>query len=287
MNTFEIPISYQGDENAVLSVRLYPIPYQSDEYAEKRFPAVLICPGGGYGALSPREGEAAALAFRAAGFHTAVLSYSLEEKAVFPRPLTELALSVAYLKEHAEEWNIDTERIFVCGFSAGGHLALSLGAFWHEAFLSEKTGGINNELFRPAGLILSYPVVGDDFGGKKQSTIRRCLGEEPYVFDPAMTSPVHFVSDKTPPTFLWTTYSDKTVPCEHSLALASALREKGVLLEFHLFGWGAHGSSLCTPVTEHPNRLGAAPSVRHAIPHNAVWLKLCLEWIDFFFPEQA
>lgn len=91
----------------------------------KQRPLVLVVPGGGYNHVSPREGDPVALQFAAAGYHTAVLTYSVGEGARDYRPLRQLSEALGLLRQHAEEWHILPDKIAVCGFSAGGHLALS------------------------------------------------------------------------------------------------------------------------------------------------------------------
>ena len=124
-----ISLEYKNQKGATLTIY---VPEKIENPAKETRPAVLITPGGGYSYVSPREGECVALRFATAGFNAAVLNYSVEENAKFPRPLCEAALAIAYLKENADSYGIDPERVFICGFSAGGHLALSLGVFWNK-----------------------------------------------------------------------------------------------------------------------------------------------------------
>ena len=124
---------------------------------DRRRPVVVICPGGAYSATSDREAEGIAMQFLGRGYHAAVLRYSTAP-ARFPEALQQLALAVSMLRERAEEWHIDPDKIVVQGSSAGGHLAASLGVFWKKAFLSERLGK-PSEAFRPNGLMLSYPVI--------------------------------------------------------------------------------------------------------------------------------
>ena len=124
---------------------------------ERKRPVVLICPGGGYRGTSDREAEALAVKFMAMGYHAAILRYSVDP-ARFPEALLQLATAVSMLRENADKWHIDTEKIVVQGSSAGGHLAASLGVFWNTALVTE-TLGIDAEKVRPNGLMLSYPVI--------------------------------------------------------------------------------------------------------------------------------
>ena len=114
---------------------------------ERKRPVVLICPGGGYAMTSDREAEALAVKFMAMGYHAAILRYSVAP-ARFPEALLQLATAVAMLRENAEKWHIDTDKIVVQGSSAGGHLAASLGVFWNKPFVAEALE-MDAEKFRP------------------------------------------------------------------------------------------------------------------------------------------
>ena len=124
---------------------------------KKETPAILILPGGAYNECSINEGRPVAEKFNSLGFNCFVLYYSLGEKAEFPRPLQDVSLAIAHIKRHAAEYNVDPERIFVCGFSAGGHLAASAGVFWNdkEAAFEGMEPGEN----KPAGMVLCYGVL--------------------------------------------------------------------------------------------------------------------------------
>ena len=138
-------------------------------------PAVVVCPGGGYSYLSDREADPVALRFVAAGFHAVVLRYGIDAHAVAPGPLNDIANCVAYLKEHATEYNIDQDQIFVCGFSAGAHVAAQLGCLWNNAGLLPDYAD-RQDLIRPAGMILCYPVL-----DLRQSATKMDIGLKPGV----------------------------------------------------------------------------------------------------------
>lgn len=136
-------------------------------------PLVIICPGGGYSFLSDREAEPVALAYNAAGYHAIVLHYGVDEYAVMPGPLNDIADTVAYARNHSKEWFIDADNIYVCGFSAGAHCAASLGVFWNNAELLPRYKD-NLELVKPNGMILCYPVL-----DLKSSTTHLDIGIQP------------------------------------------------------------------------------------------------------------
>ena len=106
---------------------------------------------------SDREAEAVAVKFMSMGYHTVVLRYSVAP-AVYPAALHQLAKAVSILRKGSDRWLIDPEKILVMGFSAGGHLAASLGVFWNKGEITEELKVSADEI-RPNGMILSYPVI--------------------------------------------------------------------------------------------------------------------------------
>ena len=134
----EIPYEKAGAEKPESAAQLVCYLQQPQNMPVPR-PAVVICPGGGYRYTSSRESESIAMQYLAAGMQAFVLYYNCAP-AVFPCALLELAKSVSIVRSHAAEWNIDPEKILVAGFSAGGHLAASLGCFWNQSFVYEPLG---------------------------------------------------------------------------------------------------------------------------------------------------
>lgn len=127
--------------------------------APKRLrPAVVVCPGGGYAFCSDREAEPVVMQFLSMGYHCFCLYYSVAPENHFPVSIWEAAKAVATVREHSEEWLVDPEQIYICGFSAGGHLACSLGMFWNRKFVWEPLGLAAKQV-RPDGMILGYPVI--------------------------------------------------------------------------------------------------------------------------------
>jgi len=236
-------------------------------------PLVLVCPGGGYSFCSDREAEPIALAFASRGFHAAVLRYPVEP-ARFPDALCSLGAAMLWLRAHAAENRIDVEKITVTGYSAGGHLAASLGVFWNKPFLSEKLGCAPEQL-RPANLVLSYPVItGGEFAHR--NSFNRLVGEDASQETLEFVSLEKQVTGDVPPTFLWHTYTDELVPVENSLLFATALRKASVPFELHIYSLGEHGLSLANEVTEQP--VAPTHGTRVCLPC-AGWIDLAAAWL--------
>jgi len=213
---------------------------------------VIICPGGGYEWLSPREAEPVAAAFSGSGWIGAVLHYGVGH-GLGTVPLKQLGAAAGWVRE-----NYPGLPVVVCGFSAGGHLAASLGVHW-------KTMGLT----RPDALILCYPVITAGTYAH-QVSIQNLMGEQ----DPYFFSLERYVTRDMPPAFVWHTAADPEVPVQNSLLLADAMAEAGVPFELLIFPEGMHGLSLATPVVNEPEKN------RIADPHVAGWFRLCLEWLE-------
>ncbi len=250
-------------------------------YGERKRPMIVICPGGGYEHVSPREGEAIALQFMTTGAHAAVLRYDVSgQGAEFPQHLLELAASVAYVRKHAAEYCIDPDKILVAGFSAGGHLAASLGCFWKEKWLEElmqaETGATMKD-YQPNGEILAYPVITSGEFAHRGSFVKIMGSEAEQGYAPLGLSATELeeklslekqVTSDFPPTFMWHTFEDGAVPLENSLFFAEALRKAGVNFEYHVFPHGGHGYALATKET----------AMKEGKEINAQ----CAQWIDLF-----
>jgi acetyl esterase/lipase len=231
---------------------------------------LLILPGGGYQVHSLPEAEPVALTFLQAGVQCFVLNYSLVPDR-YPQQLLEAGAAVRYLRAHGAEYGID--RVAVCGFSAGGHLAGLLANLWHLPLLSE-TLGVPAEVLRPDGAILSYPVV--TYSPENQS-FSNLLGRKATEEEISLLSLERSVTAQNPPTFLWATVTDEMVPVQNAMNYAQALLHAGVSLEFHLFPKGPHVTSVGT--AESAYRKGCIN------PHAAHWTELCAEWLKSLPPK--
>ena len=215
-------------------------------------PAVVICPGGGYVYLSPREAEPVAASYLAKGIHAFVLNYSLGWDAVGFEPLKELEWAINLIRERSGEWNVAPGKIFAAGFSAGGHLALSCGLLGRV---------------RPDGLILGYPAVSLEGPGTK-ALGQLLLGKE---MRPEVMDLTRAVTKDAPPLFLFTTAED-TLTCRASIDLVKAYSDLGLACEFHLFQKGLHGYSLADSAAAD----GSSQVLNKAV---AEWFGLSVEWL--------
>ena len=240
-----------------------------DEGPRWKRPLVLICPGGAYARTSNREAEPVALQLNALGYHAAVLRYSCAP-AVYPAALHETALSVKYLRDQAEAWHIDPDRILIMGFSAGGHLAASYGVFWQEEHMAEAAG-CSSEYLRPQGLILCYPVISSDEKIAHTESIRNLLGDSYETLKEKMSFE-NQVTDQVPKTFLWHTFQDETVPFWNSFRFVQALGEKKIPVEYHLYPEGIHGLSLATESVAREDKSTVEEGCQSWMPLLKSWL---------------
>lgn len=255
-----------GTKKASLTGYLHE--YMPEVPDRKLRPAIIFCPGGGYEMLSEREADPPAFDFFAKGFQTFVLRYSVGEDASGKNPLKEAAEAVRMIRRHGEEWLVKADQIVLAGFSAGAHVAASLGV--HFAAMTQE----GEESSRPDALLLCYPVItAGEFA--HCGSIGRVSGSKEPGKDWEFWSLENYVTPDTPAAFLWHTMDDTSVPAENSILFVQALRRNGVPCECHLFAEGVHGSSVCRK------------EVRTENPQCAVWVDLAAAWLEkrFKFEE--
>lgn len=215
---------------------------------DRHRPSVIVIPGGGYRTFSDKEAEPVALAYMGKGFNTFLLRYTLWPEATYPTQLLQAAAAVAYIRQHADEYHADPDAISVIGFSAGGHLAGSIGTLWKDEVVS-KTLGIDAKTARPDAMILCYAVLSSVNG--HVGSIERVGGGDPEIMEHLSID--KRVADDTPPTYIFTTMDDQTVDARSSILTALALQEHGVPYEMHIYKHGEHGYSLGSYVTQRPS----------------------------------
>ena len=241
---------------------------------DRRRPAIIICPGGGYGQVSDREAEPVALRFLGLGYAAFVLWYHVAPQARWPVPQRQLLAAIDYVRTGCEDYHVDPKAIIALGFSAGGHLAACGGTMWNrpEVYRCLKKKAL---AYRPDGLVLCYPVItsGDH---SHMGSIQNLLGDRYEELLP-LVSLERRVKSSTPPTFIWHTADDTVVDLENTLLFETALRARGVPVECHIYPHGAHGQSLADRTCFQPEELWKV-----SVPC-AGWVTKCDAWIQNTF----
>lgn len=232
---------------------------------EQPAPAVIVFPGGGYSHRAAHEGEPIAQFYQSRGFHAFVVDYRLLPHR-FPTSLADAQRAIRIVRSRAAEWNVDPDRIFVLGFSAGGHLAACTATLDDVAQIGDELDSIS---VRPNGAILCYAFISalSEDGGATARCGSHILEETENT--PEDISLQLHVTPQTPPCFLWHTAEDGVVPVTQTLDFASALIRNGVLFESHIYPHGKHG-------------LGLAPDY----PDVSGWAELSADWILRNFPRK-
>ncbi|HTX35126.1 MAG TPA: alpha/beta hydrolase [Bryobacteraceae bacterium] len=205
--------------------------------------AVVVCPGGGYTHLATdKEGTQIALWLNSLDVNAFVLKYRLGPKYHHPIELGDAQRAIRTVRTRAAEYHVKPDRIGIMGFSAGGHLASTAGTHF-DAGNPSAADPIDRASSRPDFLILCYPVI--TFGQfAHRGSEHMLLGDNP---DPKLVENLSNelqVTPQTPPTFLFHTTTDTTVPVENSILFYSALRKAGVPAELHIYERGPHGVGL-------------------------------------------
>ncbi len=227
--------------------------------------AVVICPGGGYGHLSmDREGKQIAEWFNSIGVAGFVLKYRHHGSGAgygHPAPLQDAQRAMRMVRSRAEEFDINPNRIGIIGFSAGGHLASSLGTHFENDYYEAKED-IDKVSCRPDFMMLIYPVVTLDDSYTHKGSKRNLLGDDPKPELVENLSNEKQVTSQTPPAFLVHSDEDTGVPSENSIYFYLALRKAGVSAEMHIYQKGPHGTAI-------EKRFGVISS----------WPERCAEWM--------
>lgn len=223
-------------------------------------PAVIVVPGGAY--LScPRhgaEGDPVAMAFAMDGYQAFVLEYSVasrapEGKTLFPAQLYDFGKAFLTIRENADKWNVDVDRISIIGFSAGAHLCGMLATTWHTSLLSDRFG-VPAENFRPFAAVLMYGIYDYVLQTKEPGEHEAKLPVNHHVPvygvpNPSeevlrQYSPALHVDEHTPPTFLAAAQDDKMVNPKNTFRMAEALASNNIPYELHMYEHGSHGFAL-------------------------------------------
>lgn len=225
---------------------------KSRELGESRvYPAMIVFPGGGYSFCSEREAEPVAMKFYAEGYNVFTLYYSVangeEKRRVFPDALLEGCTLIDYVRQNAESLLVDPNKIAVIGFSAGGHLAGTVCTRGGDKIVTDFLG---REAIPNAG-VLCYPVI---TGGEKahRGSFVNYTGSNDLELHKAH-GVENFVSEKTPPIFMFHSADDPSVPTENSLMMGMKLAEYKIPFEYHVYKKAGHGISTAIKMVNTPN----------------------------------
>lgn len=204
----------------------------------RRYPGIIVFPGGGYEFTSDREGEPVALKLLNNNIQAFVLEYSCTQNALYPAQLLEGYLALKYISDNRDKLNIDINKIGVIGFSAGGHLAGLVSNF----FEIEHYKDILGELPRFKFGAYIYPVnYYDKTNSHSRSFINLTRNNEELMkrlsFEDAITK-------DSPNAFFVSTFKDKLVGYQNTLSLVNKYSSLNIPFEVHIFNKGEHGISL-------------------------------------------
>ena len=235
--------------------------------ADRIRPSILICPGGGYFFVSKREAEPIALKFLSEGYNTFILTYSVHPNR-FPTAIREVAAAMEVIYSNAEQWLTDTSKIAIMGFSAGGHLA----CHYSNCYDIPEVREVFPESKPVQAAVLAYPVItGDPAHRHKGSFVYLTGDSEPTEENIEKFSLNNRVTPNTPPTFLWATRTDKSVPVMNSLLYAQALAMNDVPFALHVYPVGAHGLATVDYMTN--------DEVAADVAHAGDWVDAARKWL--------
>ncbi len=232
--------------------------------------AVIVCPGGGYAGLAAgHEGADVARWLAGHGVFAAVLSYRV--KVQQPAPMLDGQRAVRFLRAHAKGWGINGHRIGIMGFSAGGHVASTVGTHYDTGI--PRTGDpVQDESCRPDFMLLIYPVITMKTGVTHPDSRHELLGDAPPPKLVELYCNEAQVTTDTPPAFIAASRTDKVVPIQNSRLFAEALRRRKVPVELLEFATGNHGYGMAQG---HPE---------------LDWTDPCIAWLNgrgLLAPEKA
>ena len=212
--------------------------------------AVIICPGGGYGGLSmTHEGTEVAELFAKNGIAAFVLKYRLPSDKIMKQkefgPLQDAQEAMVLLRKDAKKWNLDTAKIGIMGFSAGGHLAATAGTHFAGVIKDDA-----HQFIRPNFMMLIYPVISMTDSLTHKGSRYNLLGKMPTEEMKILFSNELQITQKTPPSFLVHSQDDPLVPVKNSLIFYESLLENKIPVEMHLYPKGGHGFGLVNSTTK-------------------------------------
>jgi len=242
-----------GMESAdVPSIMIYPAPAEIAIGT-----TIVVCPGGGYGALAmDHEGHQIGLWLNKHGISAVVLKYRLGPKYRYPTQLHDAQRAIRHVRHHSADWKVDPQKIGILGFSAGGHLASTVLTQFDKGD-PEAKDPIDRQSSRPDFGVLMYPVITLSGPFAHVGSRNNLLGKDADAKLIESNSSQNRVTKETPPTFLVHTSEDSGVPPENSILFYMALQKHKVPAEMHIYEKGRHGLGLGSadlPYSSWPDR---------------------------------
>lgn len=220
-------------------------------------PAVVVFAGGAYAKRASHEGGDIAEFYYGNGYNAFVVDYRVSPN-LHPAPLMDAQRAVKLVRAHANEWGVDPDKVFVIGFSAGGHLAGCVATMADICRVGDELDDVNA---RPNGAILCYPVISSDPTIAHLGSFDNLLGDRAEELRGAFSVDEN-VGEDTCPCFLFHTMEDTAVPVQNTLRMLAALRDHRIPAEAFITPFGSHGVGLA-------EGMGGCEQ----------WPKLTLDWL--------
>lgn len=232
-----------------ISIPTYTVFQPATKSAKKS--AIIIFPGGGYSiTASSHEGSDIAKSFNDAGITAILIKYRIPSNRTMLNPeigpLQDAEQAMLVVREHAAEWDIDPNKIGIIGFSAGGHLAASLGTHFEESLIPNP----RKTSLRPDFMILGYPVISFQDNLTHMGSRDNLIGKNPSKEKKDQYSNELRVTANTPPSFLFHASDDGAVNVMNSVKFYEALIAHKVKAELHIYQNGGHGFGMKSPITK-------------------------------------
>lgn len=266
--------------------------HDSSEFNQgRKRPLVVVLPGGGYVFTSDREAEPIALKFNSIGYHSVVVWYTTAPDLVntVEHAMIEIAQAIKQIREQAQSWLVDPDQIILCGFSAGGSLALQMATRWHQPWLSQAAQTTPDQLrinlaipcytgYADRALPLEEKGFGQGHFELAITANERIFG----VYQPTQAqidqqNILNYIDEHTPPMFLWSTFEDQLVDVMMTLKIGEVLHQHNRPFAMHIFQKGEHGLALADRTT--------ARKPSHLNPHVYHWFELCAAWLSDYLDK--
>ena len=236
-------VARKGKEQGFL--RTYALESNWEMGNKRKFPSLLVIPGGGYGMCSEREGEPIVLPFLKEGISGFVLNYTCAPDGYYPTCLLEAYMALIYLQENAEKYHLDPLHIAAIGFSAGAHLCGLLSLLHDQKAILALLG--KKHVIHPVEVACyCYPVVTNDPAYTHSDSFKNLTHDDPKLAKELSLE--NLIDETSPASFVVGTSNDQMVPVMNSVLLIQSLASHHVPFEAHIFQSGRHGISIANPL---------------------------------------